>query len=356
MDDRGAGGGGAVRIEWETMRVETADPFTTSRSTSTEVERVWVRIGAAGVEGWGEADPSRYYGESAATVEAALGEMRPAVEEADGPEPMQALERELDRRIGGNRAAKAAVVAALLDLRGKAIGEPLWRLWGLDPGEAPLSSFTVGMDDPEAVAGKIERAPDYPVLKVKLGGARDEEILAAVRGAAPDRRIRVDANAAWSPKEALWKIGTLADHGVEFVEQPLPPEDRDGLRMVYERSPLPVILDESCRTASDVPGLAGLADGVNIKLAKCGGPLEALRAIHAARACSLRVMMGCMLETTLGIAPATHLAPLLDYADLDGAALLGEDPFRGPGIGEDGRIRVSDEPGLGVSLTGESPQ
>lgn len=344
-----------MRIEWERVRAETAEPFTTSRSTSTEIERVWVRIEDGDAEGWGEADPSRYYGESAATVEAALGEVRPVVEEADGPEPVRSLEGELHRRIGGNRAAKAAVVTALLDLRARQIGEPLWRLWGLDPAEAPLSSFTVGMDDPEAVAGKIDRAPEYPVFKVKMGGDRDEEILAAVRHAAPDRRIRVDANAAWSAKEALWKIRTLADHGVEFVEQPLPPEDREGLRLVYERSPLPVILDESCRTASDVPDLVGLADGVNIKLAKCGGPLEALRAIHAARACGLQVMMGCMLETTLGIAPAAHLAPLLDHADLDGAALLRDDPFSGPGIGDDGRIRVSDEPGLGVSLTDRSP-
>lgn len=343
-----------MRVEWERIRAETADPFTTSRSTSTEIERVWVRIEDGDAEGWGEADPSRYYGESAGTVEAALAEMRPAVEEADGPEPMRSLEAELDRRIGGNRAAKAAVVTALLDLRARRIGEPLWRLWGLDPTEAPLSSFTVGMDDPEAVAEKVDRAPDYPVLKVKMGGDLDEEILAAVRHAAPDRRIRVDANAAWSGKEALWKIRTLADHGVEFVEQPLPPEDREGLRLVHERSPLPVILDESCRVASDVPDLVGLADGVNVKLAKCGGPLEALRAIHAARACGLQVMMGCMLETTLGIAPAAHLAPLLDHADLDGAALLGDDPFSGPGIGDDGRIRLSDEPGLGVSLPDRS--
>ncbi len=337
-----------MRLEWERVRAETADPFTTSRSTSRRVTRVWVRVADGRDEGWGEAAPSRYYGETPGTVEAALEEMRPAVEGASGPERLQAVEGELERRIGGNRSAKAAVAAALLDLRGKRLGEPLWRLWGLDPERTPLSSFTVGMDEPEAVAGKVAAAPDYPVLKVKLGGGRDEEILAAVREAAPDRRLRVDANAAWSAPEALSKIRLLADHGVEFVEQPLPPEDREGLRRIYRRSPLPVILDESCRTPSDVPGLAGLADGVNVKLAKCGGPREALRAIHAARACGLRVMMGCMLETTLGIAPAAHLAPLLDYADLDGAALLGDDPFEGPGIGEDGRVRLSDEPGLGV--------
>lgn len=338
-----------MRIDWERIRTETEDPFTTSRETNREVDRVRVRVSHDGQEGWGEAASSSYYGESAGTVEAALEELRPAVEGGPGPGALQALEAALEERIGGNRAAKAAVVAAVLDLRGKRLGEPLWRLWGLDPGRSPLSSFTLGMDEPEVMAERARRASGWPVLKVKLGGDRDEEIIAAVREAAPEKRIRVDANAAWTTKEALRKARVLADHGVEFVEQPLPPEDREGLRLVHERSPLPVVLDESCRVPSDVPGLVGLADGVNLKLAKCGGPLAALRAIHAARACGLRVMMGCMLETTLGIAPAAHLAPLLDWADLDGAELLAEDPFEGPGLERGGRIRVGEEPGLGVT-------
>ena len=174
-----------------------------------------------------------------------------------------------------------------------------------------------------------------------------EEILSAVRSEAPDAVLRVDANAGWTPDEAIERLPMLVDFGVEFVEQPVAPADREGLRRVHERSPLPIILDESCLAASDIPGLVDLADGINIKLAKSGGPREALRMIHTARACGLSVMLGCMLETTLGIAPAAHLAPLVDYADLDGAALLRSDPFAGPRM-TGGRIVLDESPGLGT--------
>lgn len=336
-----------MKITWEPIELRTQYPFTISRSTEQSIRRIWVRIEIAGVEGWGEADPSAFYGETAESVEAALETLRPAVEEADSPEALETLERHLRERLGHNGAARSAVSAALHDLVGKRLGVPLWKLWGLDPAEAPFSSFTIGIDRPEVIEEKVRAAADFPILKVKLGGARDEEVLSIVRESAPGARIRVDANAAWTAKEALARMPMLQEHGVEFVEQPLPPDDREGLRLVRERSPLPIILDESCLVASDIPGLVGLADGVNIKLAKCGGPREALRMIHTARACGLRVMMGCMLESTLGIAPAAHLAPLLDYADLDGAALLRSDPFQGPRM-EAGRILLGEEPGLGV--------
>lgn len=338
-----------MRVSWERFAVHTEFPFQISRSRRSDAELVWLRVEAEGVEGWGEADPAAYYGETAGTVEAALERMRPALEAAEDPWALESLEAELRARIGGNSSAHAAVSAALHDWMGKRLGLPLWRLWGLDPGSAPASSYTIGMDEPEVVAEKVRRARGYPILKVKVGGPRDRELLEAVRSEAPGAVLRVDANAAWTAREALEKIALLADFGVEFVEQPLPPEDRAGLRYVYDRSPLPIVLDESCLVAADIPSLVGLADGINIKLAKCGGPREALRMIHTARACGLRVMMGCMLESTLGIAPAAHLAPLLDYADLDGAALLRDDPFRGPGLGESGRIVLGDEPGLGVS-------
>lgn len=338
-----------MQVSWEPFTVHTEFAFQISRSRRSEAELVWLRIEAEGVEGWGEADPAAYYGETAATVAAALERLRPALEAAEDPWALEALERELRVRIGHNPSAHAAVSAALHDWMGKRLGRPLWRLWGLDPGSAPASSYTIGMDEPEVVAEKVRRARRYPILKVKVGGPRDRELLDAVRSEAPAAVLRVDANAAWTAREALEKIALLADYGVEFVEQPLPPEDRAGLRYLYERSPLPIVLDESCLVAADIPGLVGLADGINIKLAKCGGPREALRMIHTARACGLRVMMGCMLESTLGIAPAAHLAPLLDYADLDGAALLRDDPFRGPGLGEGGRILLTEEPGLGVS-------
>ncbi len=344
-----------MNIAWELFQVEAEFPFKISRATEDVVTRVWVRIEADGIEGWGEADPTPYYGETENTVVAALERMRPVIEEAADPFPIEALERRLDEAIGHNPSARSAVVSALFDLVGKRLGQPLWKLWGLDPGFAPISSYTIGIDTPEVVAAKVRKARDYPILKIKVGTGRDAELLRVVRAEAPSATLRVDANAAWTAKQALSAIPMLADYGVEFVEQPLPPQDREGLRHVYERSPLPIILDESCLVASDIPGLVGMTDGINIKLAKCGGPAEALRMIHTARACGLRVMMGCMLESTLGIAPAAHLAPLLDYADLDGAALLASDPFSGPQLSRTGRIKLEDRPGLGVERTTNQP-
>jgi L-Ala-D/L-Glu epimerase len=194
---------------------------------------------------------------------------------------------------------------------------------------------------------RIDQAAEYPVLKIKLGTDRDERIIRTVRAAAPDKILRVDANAAWSPKHALAMIELLAECGVEYVEQPVAAADLEGLRFVRERSALPVIADESCVVATDVARLAGSVDGINIKLAKCGGLRQALAMIATARAHGLLVMAGCMIETSLGITAAAHFAPLLDYADFDGAALLADDPYRGATI-PGGRIVIPDEPGLGV--------
>jgi L-alanine-DL-glutamate epimerase-like enolase superfamily enzyme len=337
-----------MKISWQRFEIGPKHPFKISRSVQERVQRVWVRIEADGVEGWGEADPSPYYGETADTVTRALERMRPVIEAVPEPERLERLERELRAAIGHNGSAHAAVSAALHDLIGKRAGLPLWKLWGLDPGDAPLSSFTIGLDEPEVLRKKVEEAAAYPILKVKLGTDRDEEILRTIRDAAGDRILRVDANAGWTAREAVGRIAMLADYGVEFVEQPLPPADLDGYRFLHGRSVLPIILDESCVDSRDVPGLARLADGINIKLSKCGGPREAMRMIHTARSCGLLVMVGCMLESSLGIAPAAHLSPLLDYADLDGAALLSSDPFRGPGL-DGATIRLGEAPGLGVT-------
>ncbi len=343
-----------MRLSWEPLALELEYTFTISRSTRRTQGAVWVRIEEDGLEGWGEADPSAFYGESVETVIAALGAYRSVVEapgEGLGPESIERWERRLASRLPGNASARAAISTALHDLQGKILGRPLWKLWGLDPADAPLSSFTIGIDEPEVVAEKVRRARAYSILKIKVGTERDRELLEAVRSEAPEATLRVDANAAWTAGEALDRIAMLADFGVEFVEQPLPPNDREGMRKVFEASPLPIILDESAIVSSDIPGLMGRAHGINIKLAKCGGPREALRMIHTARACGLQVMLGCMIESSLGIAPAAHLSPLVDYADLDGAALLRSDPFRGPHL--DGpRIVLGDGPGLGVSLRG----
>ena len=338
-----------MKLSWEQLSLRPEVPFRISRSVQERVERVWARVELDGLEGWGEADPSPYYGESAETVADALERMRPVLASEPDPDRLEPIETRLLEAVPGNGSAHAAVSAALHDLFGKRAGMPVWKLLGLDPADAPLSSFTIGIDEPDAMAERVRAMPGWPILKIKLGTDRDRETVEAIRDVDESRRLQVDANAAWTPDEAVRKIQMLADLGVEMVEQPLPPGDAPAWRRVRDSSPVPIYADESCIRSSDVPGLVGLVDGVVIKLAKCGGIREALRTVHTARACGLEVMFGCMLESTLGIAAAAHLAPLADRLDLDGAALLAEDPFHGPSVRES-RLYLGPEPGLGVRL------
>jgi L-alanine-DL-glutamate epimerase-like enolase superfamily enzyme len=337
-----------MRLGHEIVTVRTKYPFVIARGGSSEhrVVRVTVRD-ADGAEGWGEAAPNRFYGESADSVCAALARLAPLLENADAW-ALEDTEAQMNAALGGNGSAKSAISAALHDLAGKRLGVPLYRLWGLDPSKVPRSSFTIAIAATlEELAARVDDAAEYPILKVKLGTDQDAEVVRAVRRAAPGKTIRVDANAAWTAKEAVRLIDVLADQGVELVEQPVAARDVDGLRFVRDRSPLPVIADESCVTAVDIPRLAGAVDGINIKLSKCGGLREAMRMIATARAHGLLVMAGCMVETSLGITAAAHFAPLLDFADLDGAALLSHDPYVGATI-HGGRIEIPDRPGLGV--------
>jgi L-alanine-DL-glutamate epimerase-like enolase superfamily enzyme len=331
--------------------VHTRVPFIIARGGSSAYPTVTIRLrGADGVEGIGEAAPSRFYGETAETVVAACERYRPVLEAADGWS-LEAVEAELPRVLRFNAAARAGISAALHDLHAKRLGVPLWRLWGLDPSAAPRSSYTIAIAPSDEVLDTRVReavAAGYPILKVKLGSPRDREILRVVRAAAPEAILRVDANAGWSVKQALGMLDTLVEHGVEFLEQPLPPHDIEGLRFVRDRAPMPVVADESCLVATDIPRLVGAVDGINIKLAKCGGLREALRMVAVARAHGLRVMCGCMVESSLGITAAAHFAALLDDADLDGAALLADDPYVGATI-EGGKVRLPEGAGLGVT-------
>lgn len=338
-----------MKLRHEIVTVRTKHPFIIARGGRSEWRVVWVRLtDDDGTEGWGEAAPSGFYGESAETVVAAIERMRPILESADAWS-LEATEDALAKAVRLNGSARSAVSAALHDLVGKRLGVPVWRMWGLDPARAPQSSFTIAIaPDDATLRARVREAGEYPILKVKLGTDHDEEIIRAVREEAPEKILRVDANAAWTPKHALLMIDGLMDYGVEFVEQPLPAHDIEGLRFVRERSPLPIIADESCLVATDIPRLHGAVDGINIKLAKCGGLREALRMIATARAHDMMVMCGCMIETSLGITAAAHFAPLLDCADLDGAALLAEDPVRGATT-DGGTIGLPDAPGLGVA-------
>jgi L-Ala-D/L-Glu epimerase len=342
-----------MQLDFEILELRTRHAFHIARMAAPPARRsVWIRLrDRDGVEGWGEAAVSTpYYGETADTVAAVLPLLAAAVAEAADGDPLalERTERAVAKAIGRNSAAKAGISAALHDLVGKRLGLPVWKLWGLDPS-APLSSFTIGIDEPERMREKVREAGAYRILKVKVGTPRDREILEAIRAEAPDAIIRVDANTGWTLKEALAALPMLHELGVELIEQPLAPTDLAGLRMLTERSPIPVVADESCVALPDVPRLAGVVDGINIKLAKCGSLREAVRMVHAARAHGMLVMLGCMVESTVGVAAAVQLAPLCDYLDLDGAALLDNDPFDGPGIEPDGRIRFNLEAGLGVS-------
>jgi len=337
-----------MRLTYEIVPLRTIHPFVIARGGSAHWPVVWVRlVDDDGTEGWGEAAPSRYYGETAETVIAAFEAYRPVLEAAD-PWAIEDTEAALVKAMNGNPSARVALSVALHDMAGKRLGVPLWKMWGLSPARAPRSSFTIAIASDDELRKRVAEAEQYPILKVKLGTDRDEQIIRIVRECAPGKILRVDANAAWTPKRALQMIPLLEKMGVEFVEQPLPAADLEGMRFVRERSSLPIIADESCLVAADIPRLVGAVDGVNLKLAKCGSLTEARRIIHVARANHLRVMCGCMIESSLGITAAAHLAPLLDDADLDGAALVANDPFAGATI-EGGVVRLPDGPGLGVT-------
>ena len=335
----------ALRMDVEFLELRTKHPFIIARGGQSDYRTVWVRLtDQDGHEGWGEAAPSKFYGETADSVAAALKFYGSALPE--DPFNLEDAEGRWATMLRGNAAARAALSAALHDLVGKRLGVPVYRLWGLDPCKAPKSTFTIGLDTPERIKAKVREAEQFPILKVKLGTDHDLEILRAIREAT-DKEIRVDANCGWTVKGAIRMLPVLDEFGVTVLEQPLPPDDLDGLAVITAQSDIPVIADESCKTVADIPPLVGKVDGINIKLAKCGGLREALRMIAVARAHGLMVMVGCMIESSLGITAAAHFTPLVDIVDLDGAALLANDPFVGAHI-DGGQVTLPSAPGLGV--------
>jgi L-alanine-DL-glutamate epimerase-like enolase superfamily enzyme len=251
--------------------------------------------------------------------------------------------------IVGQSAAEAAVDIALRDLAAKRLGAPLWQVLGLDPSRCPASSFTIGIDTPEAAVEKVREASEFEILKIKLGGPDDVAMLEAIRDSTR-QRLRVDVNEGWAGldvDEAAARAAWLEKLGVEMLEQPFPTGQDDAARALRQRIRLPIFADESVHRAADLPRLASTCDGINLKLMKCGGIGEALRMIAVARALGLRTMLGCMVETSLAITAAAQISPLVDEADLDGALLVSNDPYRGATF-HGGRIALPEGPGLGV--------
>jgi L-alanine-DL-glutamate epimerase-like enolase superfamily enzyme len=316
--------------------------FRLARGASDERHNLLVELEHEGLVGLGEAAPIERYDQNWRSAAAATETIVDRL--VDPAHFFDAANRLAPR---GQAAAEAAIDMALRDLAGQRLQAPLYELLGIDPSSPPPTSFTIGMDTPEAVVAKVEEAGDYEILKVKMGSDDDRRILEAVRDVA-DRPLRVDANEGWTLEGAVERLEWLHKMGVELVEQPLPAGELEAMIELRRLSPLPLIADESIHRASDIPRLAQAFDGINIKLMKCGGIGEALRMIATARAHGMQIMLGCMVETSLAITAAAHLAPLVDFADLDGNLLITNDPFVGAEVVH-GRLVLPDGPGLGVT-------
>ena len=327
-------------------RLLLAHTWTISRNSSDFKDNVFVRIERDGVVGWGEAAPNVRYGQSAEQTVADLEKVRSLIEAGDWLKYVD-LRRQWEGALPGQSCTHAALDIAILDWVGGKLKAPLYRLLGLDAAKAPVTTFSIGIDTPEVIKQKVVEAGDFPVLKIKVGRDNDAEILAAVREVT-DKPLRVDANEGWKSKEqALEKIRWLRGLGVELIEQPLPAGMIEETAWLRERVEIPIIADEAVKTAGDIPRLAGAYDGINIKLMKSRGVQEAVRMIHVARAMGLKIMLGCMIESSVAISAAAHLSPMADYADLDGNLLISNDPFTGVGV-EHGKLILNDRPGLGI--------
>jgi L-alanine-DL-glutamate epimerase-like enolase superfamily enzyme len=335
-----------MQLSWYRQDLRLHRPFTIARGTEVKKQTLVVELAHDGITGLGEAVPTDYYGQTLESAEQTLAAMQPVL--GEDPFNLQSILDRLYREFDGQLATVAAVDFALHDWLGKRLGVPTWKLLGLDAAKAPPTSFTIGIDKPELIVEKVEEAAAHPILKVKLGTEFDERILEAVRRVAPDKRIRVDANASWRPEQALEKVRMCANYGVEYVEQPVAPADCQTLRRLHESRILPIVADESAVRHTDIPGLIGCVDGINIKLDKCGGIRMGLQMIHAAKILGMKVMLGCMIGSSLYIAALAQLSPLADWLDLDGHLLLAEDPFAGLGY-RAGQLVLSEGPGLGVA-------
>lgn len=336
-----------MNLHAETLELTTRQPFGIARWTHSVYPRTFVTLQRGEYVGRGEAAPNAYYGETRATVEAVLPELSTCLTD---PWDWDGLNQRMAARFPhGHPSVRCALEMVALESCALEVGQPVWRLLGLSDTPSPESSYTISIAELDQMRAQVKEAcaAGYRILKVKLGTERDVAILEALRAQAPDARLRVDANAAWSRSQAKRMLGVLDALNVELLEQPLVAEDLEGHAELRRISRLPLVADESLHDLSVLPRLAEAFDGVNLKLAKLGGPLQALKATRLARALGLSVMLGCMIESSLGISAAVHLAGLADWVDLDGALLLSNDPYQGL-VWQAGQVQKPTVPGWGV--------
>jgi len=322
-------------------------PFTISRGTTTVQRTLVVELGQDGHSGYGEAPQSEFYGAGVEKMAAQLERLRPVVESWRLGEPTQFWEM-LRAELPDQPFVQSALDTAAWDLWGKLQGAPLWQLWGLSLDDCPKSSYTIGIDTPQRMIAKLKEFSGWPIYKIKLGTADDVGLVRLLRGRT-SAVLRVDANCGWEAQETLLKAEALRAMGVELIEQPLPADRWGEMRRLRRHSPLPLLADESCVNEADVERCAECFHGINIKLAKCGGLTPARRMVFQARKLGLKVMVGCFVESSVGISAAAQLLPLVDYADLDGAVLLAEDAAVGVRL-ERGRVVFPQRPGCGIRL------
>jgi L-alanine-DL-glutamate epimerase-like enolase superfamily enzyme len=336
-----------MKLDVEPCIVTPTHPFRIARSTQTEQEVFIFEVTWEGITGWGESSPPNYYGEDGDTVKAAVKRIEGKL--VGDPESLRERINSGDLRqvLDRDASVRAALDMALWDISGKKDSKPIYALLGLDPNETPATSFSIGIDTPEVVDKKVDEAEAYRILKMKMGVPGDLALLDRVL-ARSGKTIRVDANEGWDVETALQMCGVLSEKGIEFVEQPIHHDNEDDLRTLKRLSPLPVILDESIIDPGDVARRRDQGHGINIKLMKCGGITPALSLVEEATKAGLKIMLGCMLETSIGITAAAHLSPLADYADLDGNLLLSNDPYQGVTV-TNSKLVLPDGPGLGVA-------
>jgi L-alanine-DL-glutamate epimerase-like enolase superfamily enzyme len=327
-----------------TLQLRHVFRLATGARTTTPV--VLIALGYEGQWGYGEASMPPYLGESHESVLSFLRKVD--LNCFDSPWLIDSILTYIDQIAPLNTAAKAALDIALHDLTGKLAHQPLHRLWGLDPFCTPSTSMTIGIDTPEIVREKVEEARNYPLLKIKLGLESDRQMIETIRTVS-DQPLCADVNQGWRNKEnALEMTHWLAEQGVIFIEQPMPKEQIDDNAWLTERSPIPTIADEAVQRLDDITALQGIYSGINIKLMKCTGLREAMKMIQVARALRLKVMLGCMTETSCAITAAAHLSPLVDWADLDGALLISNDVYKGMQLTK-GKIHLPQSPGIGLT-------
>jgi L-alanine-DL-glutamate epimerase-like enolase superfamily enzyme len=320
--------------------------WTTVMSSSEYRDTIHLHYTREGITGVGEGAPIVRYHENAESAQRAIESVQDLLASAN-PLQFAKIMAEVFRRVDGQNAGKAAIDIALMDWFGQKLGVPLYTYFGLDAADAPVTTFSIGIDNPEVTRQKVREAAAFPVLKIKVGLATDEPTIEAVRSVTR-KPLRVDANGGWKDKEeAVRKINWLESQGVEFIEQPMPAEMIDETRWVRSRVHIPVIADESCLHPADIPKLAGAFDGINVKLDKAGGILEAYRMIQIAKSLHMKTMLGCMVSSSVSVTAAAHLSPLVDYADLDGNLLIANDPYTGVTV-RNGKLILPDRPGLGL--------